>query len=299
MVKIMKSGKVVLVLNGRFAGRKAVVVKAYESAQERTYSHALVAGIDKYPLKVTRRMGKKKVANRSKIRPFVKVVSYSHLLPTRYTVDAAIDNSLVNVDALKNPTKKGKAVQAVKKEFESRYKTGKNKCGWPSRSAAAVSFCLSTLTDFIRSERCPFSFYSLCSSPEVQPSDALMLYGRPDLLASSPQVPATVAVVETLSRPRFGVQLLEGLLRLPKLVETWYPRYRDDRSLCYEAKNGWVVCGRRANFARCSSVFLLRPIAFISGFLKTDSSGFPEAYSVYSDRFFIAQLPHSPMIQGV
>ncbi|TKR94051.1 hypothetical protein L596_008394 [Steinernema carpocapsae] len=127
MVKIMKSGKVVLVLNGRFAGRKAVVVKAYESSQDRAYSHALVAGIDKYPLKVTRKMGKKKIANRSKVRPFVKVVSYSHLLPTRYTVDATIDNSLVNVDALKNPTKKGKAVKAVKKEFESRYKTGKNK----------------------------------------------------------------------------------------------------------------------------------------------------------------------------
>lgn len=46
----MKSGKVVLVLGGRFAGRKAIIVKPYDDGStERTYSHALIAGIDKYP----------------------------------------------------------------------------------------------------------------------------------------------------------------------------------------------------------------------------------------------------------
>lgn len=50
MGKIMKNGKVVLVLSGRFAGRKALIVKAYDDGSaDRTYSHALIAGIDKYP----------------------------------------------------------------------------------------------------------------------------------------------------------------------------------------------------------------------------------------------------------
>lgn len=53
MGKIMKPGKVVLVLRGKYAGRKAVVVKQQdEGVSDRTYPHAIIAGIDRYPLKV-------------------------------------------------------------------------------------------------------------------------------------------------------------------------------------------------------------------------------------------------------
>ncbi|VDK58332.1 unnamed protein product, partial [Cylicostephanus goldi] len=52
MGKIMKPGKVVLVLRGKYAGRKALVVKAQdEGGADRAYPHAIIAGIDKYPLK--------------------------------------------------------------------------------------------------------------------------------------------------------------------------------------------------------------------------------------------------------
>ncbi|CAF5109583.1 unnamed protein product [Rotaria sp. Silwood1] len=84
MVKVMKNQKVVIVLAGRYAGRKAVIVKPHdEGSNERGYSHALVAGIARYPRKVTKRMGKKKQARRNKIKPFVKVVNYNHLMATR------------------------------------------------------------------------------------------------------------------------------------------------------------------------------------------------------------------------
>ena len=74
MGKIMKSGKVVLVLGGRFAGRKAIIVKNFDDGtSEKPYGHALVAGIDRYPRKVTNKMSKKKLAKRSKIKAFVKV----------------------------------------------------------------------------------------------------------------------------------------------------------------------------------------------------------------------------------
>ncbi|CAI2346510.1 unnamed protein product [Caenorhabditis sp. 36 PRJEB53466] len=63
MAKIMKPGKVCLVLRGRFAGRKAVVIKAHDDgASDRTYPHAVIAGIDRNPLKVNQSMGKKKIA---------------------------------------------------------------------------------------------------------------------------------------------------------------------------------------------------------------------------------------------
>ena len=74
MGKIMKQGKVVLILNGRYAGRKAIVVKNNdEGTSERPYGHAVVAGIERYPRKVIKRMSKEKIKQRSKIKTFVKV----------------------------------------------------------------------------------------------------------------------------------------------------------------------------------------------------------------------------------
>lgn len=74
MRKIMKSGKVVIVLCGRYAGRKAVVVKTFDDGtSDKQFGHALVAGIDRYPRKVTKKMGKAKLKKKSKIKPFLKV----------------------------------------------------------------------------------------------------------------------------------------------------------------------------------------------------------------------------------
>uniref|UniRef100_A0A2K6UW91 60S ribosomal protein L27 n=1 Tax=Saimiri boliviensis boliviensis TaxID=39432 RepID=A0A2K6UW91_SAIBB len=109
MGKFMKPGKVVLVLAGRYSGRKAVIMKNIDDGtSDRPYSHALVAGIDHYPCKVIAAMGKK-IAKRSKIKSFVKVYNYNHLMPTR------------------DPALKRKARQEAKDKFEERYKTGKNK----------------------------------------------------------------------------------------------------------------------------------------------------------------------------
>ena len=67
---------VVLVLSGRYAGRKAVIIKPNdEGTSDKPFGHALIAGVDRYPRKVTKRMGKKKIGKRSKIKPFLKVCS--------------------------------------------------------------------------------------------------------------------------------------------------------------------------------------------------------------------------------
>lgn len=80
----MKPGKVVIVLGGRYAGRKGIIIKNYDDgSNERHYGHALVVGIDKYPLKVTKNMGKKRVKKRTRIKSFVKVLNYNHIMPTR------------------------------------------------------------------------------------------------------------------------------------------------------------------------------------------------------------------------
>ncbi|PIK53865.1 putative 60S ribosomal protein L27 [Apostichopus japonicus] len=136
MGKFMKQGRVVLVLSGRFAGRKAVIVKNHDDgSNERPYAHALVAGIERYPRKVTKRMGKKAIKKRSRIKPFVKVYNYNHLMPTRflivlcslvllfilrYSVDVSIDKQVVNKDVFREPTLKKKAKKEVKAKFQDR-----------------------------------------------------------------------------------------------------------------------------------------------------------------------------------
>merc|ERR1712244_97579 len=90
--KIMKAGKVVLLLGGRYAGRKAVIVKpSDEGNNDKPFSHALVAGIDRYPRKVTKKMSKKKVASRSKVKPFIKVVNYNHMMSFHYRLCSAVN----------------------------------------------------------------------------------------------------------------------------------------------------------------------------------------------------------------
>merc|ERR1712032_1283955 len=82
MKKIMKAGRVCVMLAGRRAGKKAVIVKSFEDGKKggKSYPHALVAGVERCPLKVHKKMNEKKV------KPFVKLVNYNHLLPTRFKV---------------------------------------------------------------------------------------------------------------------------------------------------------------------------------------------------------------------
>jgi ribosomal protein L14E/L6E/L27E len=71
---VYKPGKVAVVLSGRQAGKKVVVIKQVdEGTKERPYPHAIVAGVERYPLKVNKSMGKKRIARRSKVKPFIKV----------------------------------------------------------------------------------------------------------------------------------------------------------------------------------------------------------------------------------
>ena len=50
------------------------------------FSRALVAGVERAPLRVTRRMSANQLKRRSNPKPFVKVVNFNHILPTRFQV---------------------------------------------------------------------------------------------------------------------------------------------------------------------------------------------------------------------
>lgn len=127
---VYKPGKVAVVLAGRQAGKKVVVIKQYDDGtKERPYPHAIVAGIERYPLKVNKSMGAKRIARRSKVKPFIKAINYTHLyvapaassvntplglpthppcapsvrMPTRYALDLEALKGSVTVETLKEP----------------------------------------------------------------------------------------------------------------------------------------------------------------------------------------------------
>merc|ERR1719162_438113 len=141
---IIKNGKVVILLTGRYAGRKAIVIKTYDDGHaDRKFGHAIVAGIDRYPRKVTKVMGKNTIAKRSKMKPFVKFVNYNHMMPTRYSVDIELKTVLKdkNLDA---PEARHAARQAVKKEFEERY-LNQTAGGKSSKKAEGATYFFSKL----------------------------------------------------------------------------------------------------------------------------------------------------------
>ena len=138
MVKFYKPGKVVVVLNGRNAGAKGVIVRSnYESVKDRKYPHCLVVGLSKGPRKPTKRNLAKLQAKIKKLEAspdsndrlnslksfgvFIKTYNMSHLLATRYTVkeDFGITKSLEKLDSLEKKVKEDKAL------IESKEKTKK------------------------------------------------------------------------------------------------------------------------------------------------------------------------------
>merc|ERR1711953_131696 len=88
---------------------------------DRPYGHCIVAGIMKYPLKITNSMPEKKVAKRSRIKPFIKCVNYNHLMPTRYSSDIEL-KSTVTADVVSgtNTSARQNCRNDVKKLFEEK-----------------------------------------------------------------------------------------------------------------------------------------------------------------------------------
>lgn len=140
MKKFLKPGRVVILLGGKHAGKKAVIVKVfYEGSKDRKFGHCLVAGISRYPRKVTKAMNDTKIARRIRIKPFVQYVNFNHFIPTRYLLNTELDTKglIKSFDAqssvkkegeaervkdpLANADFKGELKREVKKLFEERY----------------------------------------------------------------------------------------------------------------------------------------------------------------------------------
>ncbi|GAC92959.1 hypothetical protein PHSY_000519 [Pseudozyma hubeiensis SY62] len=105
-----------------------VVIKQFDDgSKDKSFPYIVAAGIERYPSKVTKRMGAKKIAKRSKVKPFVKVISYNHLMPTRYALELEGLKGAVTQDTFKEPSQREDAKKQIKQIFEEKYTSGKNK----------------------------------------------------------------------------------------------------------------------------------------------------------------------------
>lgn len=86
-------------------------------------------------------MSKKKITKRSKVKPFIKTVNYNHVMPTRYTLDLDSLKGVITGDTFKEPTQREEAKKSVKKAFEERYQSGKNKWFFTRKPAASPANC--------------------------------------------------------------------------------------------------------------------------------------------------------------
>ena len=125
----MCSSDLVILLAGRRAGKKAVIVKPYDEGSKKgtgkQFPHALVAGVEREPLKVHKRMKKGKIEKRSRVKPFVKFVNYNHLLPTRFQVGGEFGSEelkkSVNEASMATPATRKAVKDELKKVFTERY----------------------------------------------------------------------------------------------------------------------------------------------------------------------------------
>eukprot|EP00448_Togula_jolla_P002911 CAMPEP_0170619188 /NCGR_PEP_ID=MMETSP0224-20130122/27383_1 /TAXON_ID=285029 /ORGANISM="Togula jolla, Strain CCCM 725" /LENGTH=147 /DNA_ID=CAMNT_0010945261 /DNA_START=42 /DNA_END=485 /DNA_ORIENTATION=+ len=136
MGKFIKAGRVVVLLQGRQAGKKAVVVKVFDDGSKvRPFPHALCAGIQRAPLKVHKRMSKKKVAKRTRVKPFLKYVNYNHFMPTRYQVPSELAVQTFATDQqMDTPDGRIEAKRFVKKVLQEKFAAPPaDKSGRPSK----------------------------------------------------------------------------------------------------------------------------------------------------------------------
>lgn len=114
-----------MLLSGRHAGKKAVVVRSYDDGvKNRKYGNALVIGIARNPRNVTRRTSKKQFEKRTNVKSFVKYVNFNHLMPTRYVISDTEfkDFKEIKDESITDKEKRTALVKDLRKSLSERYR---------------------------------------------------------------------------------------------------------------------------------------------------------------------------------
>lgn len=152
MAKFYKPGRLVIVTNGRYAGKKGIIVRGnVEQTKTKKYSHCLVLGLKKSPRRVTKkslkkieeklksfetkvndtkngRNAKKVLERMKKFGVFVKTYNTQHILATRYKVsdNFGIDSQMEKIDNIENQIKDTQTKINTNKDNEKKAEETKN-----------------------------------------------------------------------------------------------------------------------------------------------------------------------------
>ena len=121
----MKPGRVCILLAGRRAGKKAIIVKQNDDGKrKRKFGHALVVGLERSPKAISKKMSETKIKRKVQhLKPFVKFVNNNHLLPTRFMVkdDSQFDfKAQITEDAWDNKEDRKKIIKDVRNKMVER-----------------------------------------------------------------------------------------------------------------------------------------------------------------------------------
>ena len=132
MSALVQAGRMGIVLNGRHAGKKVIVLASYETSEERKYPHCIVLGIEKCPKKLTKDMTQEQLVKKTQVKCFVKTLNSNHILLTRYTLK---DDDLLSkvkveelVKSMGDASEKKAALEAASKVLRQKYLN--NKLSW-------------------------------------------------------------------------------------------------------------------------------------------------------------------------
>lgn len=88
MSSCFKKGRIVIILNGRHAGKKAIVIKdKISSGNNSLLNNIGIIGIKNLPSRESRKKQSGTVGSKRRIKVFLKLMNKNHVIPTRYFVD--------------------------------------------------------------------------------------------------------------------------------------------------------------------------------------------------------------------
>ena len=120
-------------LQGRHAGKKALVLAAYpEPTEDRKFPYAVVMGIEKYPKKVSKDMTQEQLVKKTQVKVFVKAVNFNHIMLTRHTLKDEDLFKKISVEkvvgSLKDVAAKKQVLEEASKVLRQKYLN--NKMSW-------------------------------------------------------------------------------------------------------------------------------------------------------------------------
>lgn len=134
MNNCFKIGRIAIILNGKHAGKKGIVIENKIKNEKKNTDNIIILGIKNIPRKINqKRNDKKKKIN---IKVFFKALNKSHVLPTRYFVDLNPDQQKLISNVSKcffqnkahiKPDNSPTDLWKVDNIFIDKYFSGKNK----------------------------------------------------------------------------------------------------------------------------------------------------------------------------